>query len=320
MRGHQSLQHNHTVTYDDPSLDFAVTDPALSSESRTTYVEKGVYLQDHVDFGQGTKVTAGLRHSWFDTKAEDLASGTSDSQDNSATTGMIGLTHEFANGLTPYISYTEGFVQNVGTTIDGDVLDPSESTQWEVGLRYASSPDLMLSAALFDLRKTNVKEYDLSDPTWSSFTQAGEVKSQGIELEARGRLSDTLQGVLSYTYLETEITKSSDSSIIGNENAFAPNHQASLWLDYDASDFAPGLKIGGGLRYVSSYYATQSNGRVTDGYTLADLAVSYDLADFTVDVGVTNLFDKDYYNVCYDSYGCSKGEGRVITVGLTREF
>lgn len=310
----------YTVSYDDPSLDFAVVDPALSSRTKTTYVEKGVYLQDHLDFGQGTKVTAGLRHSWFDTETKDLLNDTEDSQDNSATTGMIGLTHEFANGLTPYISYTEGFTQNVGTTIDGDVLDPSESSQWEIGLRYAPSADLMLSAALFDLRKTNVKEYDTDDATWTSFKQSGEVKSQGIELEARGRLTDTLQGVFSYTYLETEVTKSTDSTLIGNENSFAPNHQASLWLDYDAAQFAPGLKIGGGLRYVSSYYATQSNARTTDGYTLADLSLSYELSDYTVDLGVTNLFDKDYYSFCYDSYGCSKGEGRVISLELTREF
>lgn len=310
----------YTVGYADPSLDFAVVDPGLSSQTRTTYVEKGVYLQDHLDFGQGTKLTAGLRHSWFETTAEDRLGGSKDSQDNAATTGMIGLTHEFANGLMPYLSYTEGFVQNVGTTIGGDILDPSESTQWEAGLRYAPSSNLMLSGAVFDLSKTNVKEYDTNDPTWSSFTQAGEVNSQGIELEARGRLTDTLQGTASYTYLETEVTESTDSSIIGNENAFAPNHQASLWLDYDASTYVTGLSVGGGLRYLSSYYATQDNGRVTQGYTLADLKVSYDMSDFSVDLGVTNLFDKDYYSVCYDGYGCSKGEGRVISLSLSREF
>lgn len=66
----------------------------------------------------------------------------------------------------------------------------------------------MLSAAVFDLRKTNVKDYDLSDPTWSSFTQVGEIRSRGLELEARGRLTDTLQGILGYSYLDTKITKS----------------------------------------------------------------------------------------------------------------
>lgn len=310
----------YIVSYDTPNFDFDVVDPALATKDRTTYVEKGVYLQNHLDLGQGTKVTAGLRHSWFDTKAENLLDGSRDSQDNSATTGMIGLTHTMANGLTPYISYTEGFVQNTGRTIDGDVLDPSESTQWEIGLRYAPTSDLMLSAALFDLRKTNVREYDTRDATWSSFTQAGEIKSQGIELEARGRLTDRLEGVMSYTYLDTENTRSEDASLVGNENAFAPNHQASLWLDYDASNLTPGLKIGGGLRYVSSYYATQSNARKTDGYVLADMGISYEMSDVSFDLGVTNLFDKTYENMCYDSYGCSRGEGRLVTFAVTSNF
>ncbi|AJE48704.1 TonB-dependent siderophore receptor [Celeribacter indicus] len=325
----QKLDYSeYIVPYDDPEFDFPVSDPIDGSTTRTTYVEKGLYLQDHIDFGQGTTVTAGLRHSWFETKAEDLDNDTEDSQDNSATTGMIGLTHDFANGLTPYASYTEGFIQNVGTTLEGDVLDPSESTQWELGLRYAPTADLILSAALFDLRKTNVKEYDTRDTTWSSFLQAGEVRSRGLELEARGRLSARLQGTASYTYLDTEITKSvmrddpdaGTVDIRGNENNFAPNHQLSLWLDYDASALLPGLSLGGGLRSVSSYYATQENGRRTSGYTLADLAVSYEVSDFSIDLGVTNLFDEDYYSMCYDDYGCTRGEGRIVTLSLQRSF
>jgi len=82
-----------------------------------------------------------------------------------------------------------------------------------------------------------------------------------------------------------------------------------------------GLSVGGGLRYMASYYATQDNGRVTKGYTLADLMLSYEMSsDFSVDLGVTNLFGKDYYSVCYDDYGCSKGEGRVISLALSQEF
>ncbi|MFT6652967.1 MAG: iron complex outermembrane receptor protein [Celeribacter sp.] len=65
---------------------------------------------------------------------------------------------------------------------------------------------------------------------------------------------------------------------------------------------------------------SQEQQHLTQGYTLADLKVSYDMSDFSVDRGVTNLFDKDYYSVCYDGYGCSKGEGRVISLSLSREF
>ncbi len=311
----------YTIPYATASFDFAVADPALSSRSLTTYRETGLYLQDHVKFDMGTSVTAGLRHSWFETDIEDLLGSSTESQDDQATIGMLGVTHEFANGLTPYLGYSEGFLQNYGQTIAGDPLDPSKSHQWELGLRYAPpSGGLLLSAALFDLRKTNVKDYDLDDPTFSSFTQVGEVRSRGLELEARGRFSATLEGVASYTYLDTEITRSSDPSKLGNENAMAPRHQAAFWLDYDASSLALGLTAGAGLRLISDAYATQDNLRTTRGYALADLSLHYEADTYAVDLGVTNLFDRDYFGVCYDGYGCARGEGRKVTLSLNRAF
>lgn len=304
----------------DASLDVPVGDLALTGQRRTTYTEQGLYLQDHLKFDSGTALTFGLRRAWLESRAEDLLEDSENTQKNSATTGMIGLTHEFENGLTPYVSYTKGFIQNLGKTLDGDILDPSESEQWEAGVRHQPNEALLLSAAVFDLRKTNVSDYDLNDPTWSSFTQAGEIRSRGIELEARGRLSDAVQGTVSYTYLDTKITKSADGSKIGNENAMAPNHQVSFWLDYDAKAWLAGLTVGAGVRYVSDSFATQDNLRQTPGYTLADLSLRYEVDRNSVDLGVTNLFDRDYYGVCYDGYGCASGEGRIVTLTLGRKF
>ncbi|SFN80891.1 iron complex outermembrane recepter protein [Thioclava dalianensis] len=311
---------SYLISYDDPSFDFDVTEPALSSVTKARYEESGLYLQDHMKFDQGTALTIGLRHSWFETRQTDLLTGTTDTQKNQATTFMLGVTQELANGLTPYASYTEGFTQNVGKTITGAALDPSKSRQVELGLRYAPSADLLLSGAIFDLRKTNVKDYDTSDPTWSSFSQAGEIRSRGIELEARGRLTETLQGVASYSYLDTKITKNDDASLIGNENAMAPHHQISVWLDQDLSPWVAGLSAGAGVRFVSSSYSTQANLRKTPSHTLVDLSLHYDAKPFSVDFGVTNLFDRDYYGVCYDAYGCALGEGRVATLTLSRSF
>jgi iron complex outermembrane receptor protein len=231
------------------------------------------------------------------------------------------VTHQFENGLIPYASYTEGFIQNFGKTINGNPLDPSKSKQWEAGLRYEfPSGDLMVSAAAFDLRKTNVRDYDLNDPTFSSFTQAGEVRSRGIELEARGRITENLQGVLAYTYLDTEITKASDPAKIGNENAMAPPHQFAAWLDYDVSDLVEGLSVGAGVRFNSSAYSTQYNLRETPSYAIADASLRYEVDQFEVYLGVTNLFDEEYYGVCYDSYGCTDGERRRISLSVSTRF
>ena len=310
----------YTLSYSDPTFDFDVADPALSSSSETTYAETGLYVQDHIKFDNGTALTAGLRYSWFESDTVDLLNGGASAQSDSAATGMFGLTHEFDNGLTPYLGYAEGFIQNIGTTIAGGTLDPSKSQQWEVGLRYQPGDNFMLSGALFDLTKSNVKDYDLDDPTFSSFTQVGEVRSRGFEFEARGRITSKLQGVFGYSYLDSEITESSDASKLGNSNAMSPTHQASLWLDYDASSILKGLSVGAGLRYTSESFSTQDNLRITPSYTVADLSAHYEATNFDVNLSVTNLLDRDYYGNCYDNYGCVKGEGRRIGVSVSREF
>jgi iron complex outermembrane receptor protein len=53
---------------------------------------------------------------------------------------------------------------------------------------------------------------------------------------------------------------------------------------------------------------------------IADMSVRYETEAFTLDLGITNLLDKDYYGVCYDSYGCMQGEGRRISLSLSRSF
>lgn len=314
----------YTIGFDHLEFDFPVEDPALSGRSREIYTEKGLYLQDHLNLGQGTTITAGLRRSWLENRSKDLLAGTDSRRKDAATTAMIGATHEFANGLTPYLNYSEGFIQNTGITIDGDPLEPSRNKQFEAGLRYMPlSRDLLLSAALFDLRKTNVEDYYFDEDgniDYAHATQVGEIRARGIELEARGRLTQNLQAVAGYTYLDTEITKSVDPAKRGNDNIMSPHHQISLWLDWDASHVAPGLSVAGGLHYQSESYATQFNGRVTPSHTTADLAIRYEADQYAVDLGVTNMFDKQYYGVCYDGIGCALGEGRRVSLTLSRVF
>ncbi|MFV0411579.1 MAG: TonB-dependent receptor domain-containing protein, partial [Paracoccus sp. (in: a-proteobacteria)] len=151
-------------------------------------------------------------------------------------------------------------------------------------------------------------------------TQVGEIRARGVELEARGRLTSELQGVLGYTYLDTEITESADPAKRGNDNVMSPRHQISVWLDWDAARVMPGLTIGGGVRYQSESYATQFIGRETPSHTTADLAVRYEADQYALDLGVTNVFDKEYYGVCYDNLGCAYGEGRRVSLTLSRQF
>ena len=248
--GTQGWAMGYQIDVSDPNYDFPVTDPAIYQDQKNTVDQKGLYLQNHTRFDSGITVTAGLRKSWVETETVDRLGGTTTTQEDDALTGSIGATWDLGNGFIPYAGYTEGFETNIGTDFFGAMFRPSDSEQFELGLRYLpGAGDLLLSAALFDLTKTNVLTTDTDNPGFQ--VQTGEVRHKGLELEARGRLGSNLSAIFSYSYIDAEITRSNDGDQ-GNRTAKVPEHQASLWLDYAFDGGLSGWSMGGGLRYVGA--------------------------------------------------------------------
>jgi len=317
--GTQGFGSGYQITVADPSYDFDVSDPGNYVDRKTTEDQTGLYVQNHSRFQNGVTVTAGLRKSWISSETENRLTGTTSSQDDDALTVSLGATWDLGNGFVPYAGYAEGFQTNIGSSFDGSAFKPTESEQFEVGLRYQpAGRNLMLSAALFDLSKTNVLT---TDPTNAGFqVQTGEVRHKGIELEARGQLTDQLSAIFSYSYIDAEITRSNDGDT-GNTTAKVPDHLAALWLDYAFAGQFDGLKLGGGLRYVGESWGDNANTRRVDDYVLADVALSYAWDDYRLSLGVTNLLDKEYAATCEGAgSGCITGEGREVTLSLRRSF
>lgn len=85
--------------------------------------QTGVYIADHMEIGSVVISTA-LRQDWA--KNTSLAeTGPDTESDEKATTGRVGLMYRFDNGISPYVSYTEAFVMNLGTDGVGGTLKPT---------------------------------------------------------------------------------------------------------------------------------------------------------------------------------------------------
>ncbi|WP_322327358.1 TonB-dependent siderophore receptor [Cypionkella sp.] len=318
VSGTMGWDNSYQVPISDPSYDFPVTMPGIYQDQTTTIEEKGIYVQDHLRLSNGVTVTAGLRRSWVENSVVDHLAGTSSTQNDSATTGMIGATWDLGNGFVPYASYAESFTTNIGTTFDGAQYDPTKGSQYEIGVRYAPiGTQLQFAAALFDITKSNVLTSDPDHPNFS--IQTGEVRHRGLELEARGKLTEQFSLVAGYTHLDAKITKSNDGDA-GNRTPLVPRNQASIWADYAFAGRAEGLSLGGGLRYVDQSWGDTANTRSVDSYLLADVALRYEKDGYSTAFGVTNLFDKDYAATCDASVGCIRGEGREITLTLAKKF
>lgn len=316
--GTSAYDDSYQIDIRNPNYDFDVAYPAVYQNSRTVVTEKGIYLQDHLKLQNGVSLTAGLRRAWVENETYDRLTDTTSRQKDNATTGLFGLTYDLGNGFIPYASYTESFTTNIGQKFDGSQFDPTEGKQYEVGLRYAPTDrNLLLSAAVFEINKTNIKT---TDPAHTEHSiQTGEVRHRGVELEARGELNEQFSFIAGYTYLDPKITSSTEGDE-GNRTALAPRHQASLWVDYDFQNRLKGLNLGGGIRYIGSSFGDNANTREVDAYTLVDMAVRYEWEDYTVALNVNNVLDKDYYATCDTSVGCISGAGRNATLTLSRSF
>ncbi|THV12502.1 TonB-dependent siderophore receptor [Rhizobium rhizophilum] len=286
--------------------------PWYTSTNDLKLGQVGIYAQDELSFDQW-RATVGLRHDWTD--QHGTSGATIIDQQDSATTGNVGLSYLFDSGFAPYVSYATSFDPVIGADIAGDVLKPTTGEQWEVGLKYEpTSFDGLFSVAFYDLTQDNVS-VSVTEGGVTGTRQIGQVKSRGIEIEGAAEIAMGWSVKGAYSYTDAEQVGSNDGKMPAN----IPHHLASLWLSYEfAEDTAlTGLSIGGGLRYVGERFNDNANTASLDPVTLVDLAAKYAVTDkATLAVNLNNLTDETYVANC-GSFGCYYGAGRSVMGTLT---
>jgi len=278
----------------------------------------GIYVQDQIKIDNKWVALIGGRYDSF--RNEDILNTSRTYSKDSAFTGRAGVVYLADNGLAPYASFSQSFNPTGGTDRLGRTFDPDKGEQYEVGVRYQpSGSDTMLSAAVYQLTRKNVLTPDPVDATFS--VQTGEVRSRGLELEAKTKVGRHLSLIAAYTYNDARTTHSNNPAEIGARFFAAPFHVASIWADYNLGAWGlPGWIVGGGARYVSSKPGSTASASLgVPGYTLFDAQLSYDNGPWRYTVNVANLSDKRYIpSVCYTGVtGCDYGAPRTITAGAT---
>ncbi|OYO28788.1 TonB-dependent siderophore receptor [Janthinobacterium sp. PC23-8] len=285
--------------------------------SRIAILQKGIYLQDQVSLGETWTVLLGARHDWASQEQTLRRNGARLDKDDSATTWRAGLVYKTASGLAPYVSYSESFFPVTAAAANGQSFKPTGGRQYEAGVRYQpADSNMLLSAAVYELTQTNVLKYDAGNDV---YRQAGQVRSKGLELEAKAELSRGASLIASYAYTDARTTRSTIASEIGQRSEDTPFHQAALWLDYSfASLGLPQLKTGAGARYKGS---TQPSGmsRSMPAYTVLDAMLSYRLSrNWQLTANVSNLGNKQY---TYCEFAiCTYGDQRHATATLSYQW
>lgn len=284
--------------------------------------QTGLYAQDQMQWDK-VLVTLGGRYDWAQQDSLDREENTQHSRNDNEFTWRGGVNYLFDNGVTPYFSYSESFEPASTVGANGSIFAPSKGKQYEAGVKYVPSDrPIVITGAVYQLTKTNNL---MADPNGSFFSvEGGEIRSRGVEVEAKAALSASVNVVGSYTYTDAEYT--TDTNYKGNTPAQVPKHMASLWGDYTMFDGPlSGLTLGTGVRYTSSSYGDPANSFKVGSYTLVDALVRYDLARLgmagsNVALHVNNLFDREYVASCFNTYGCFWGAERQVVATATFRF
>ncbi|MNK16368.1 Ferrichrome-iron receptor precursor [compost metagenome] len=312
--------------------------PAFSSDATTTQYQTGLYFQDQIKIDR-LSVLLGGRYDWSRNVGETTTIATGrvapSALNAEAFTGRLGAIYNFDNGVAPYFSYSESFEPQSGTGWNNTPFKPIEGTQYEVGIKYQPpGTATMLSVAAFDIRRENMTTTD-PDPTHLCGTaggrcsiQAGELRTQGIELEAKTEPVRGLTLLAAYSVMNNEYSKAypnaSGFDLTGKTPVAVPSQQASAWARYQLQEGPlAGLGVGGGVRYIGSSYANEANTLKVPKVTLVDLMLDYDmgrvspsLKGMQVALNVQNLFDKEYIASCSGESWCWFGYQRSIKASL----
>ena len=151
-------------------------------------------------------------------------------------------------------------------------LDPEENESIELGVKTDLSDDrLSLSAALFEITKTNARIPDPANPGFN--TLGGEQRMRGVSVDVAGMVTERLYLASGYAYLDGEVVRGAAGAAVGAPIANAPEHSANVWAQLPRH---VRFDLGFGARYVGEQFAQSAiNGRMAPSYSTFDAMGRY---------------------------------------------
>lgn len=292
-----------------------------SDDFNRRYYQAGVYLQDELEWNRWHATLSG-RYDRIVARQYSNAYGTGYRRSDDHVGGRASLLYAFENGLSPYISYSQAITPSILYDANGALLKPSTSEQYEGGLKYQPpGTSDMYTVAMYDLKQKDVSQRDENIAT-ATYQAAGNVHSQGVELEARNQITPRLSTIAGYSWNRVRFEDSLGGKD-GNTPLLTPDQIASFWAHYQ---FDYGITAGAGVRYIGKQWADDQNNNRVPSVTLVDAMIKADLGAWNsalkgafVQVNATNLTDREYVSGCYTT-NCYWGAERSVVATVGYDF
>ena len=264
----------------------------------------------------------GVRFDRFEVETRNRRTNATFTATDNLWSPSAGLVFKPIESLAFYGSYTKTYLARSGEQLaslsaTNAALDPEEFDNYEGGAKCDVSLALSISAAVYQLDRSNVVVPDPDNPAVSILVDGQ--RSKGFELGVAGQITPQWSIVGAYSWINAEITQAQSATVLaGNRLANVAENSASLWNRYD---FTPKLGAGLGVIHQGERFAATDNTQVLPSFTRVDAALFYAVND-TVDLqlNVENLLDEDYFASANSNNNITPGSPRAFRVALTSRF
>jgi iron complex outermembrane receptor protein len=256
------------------------------------------------------------------------------------------------NGLSPFISFSQSFEPQTGTTWQGTPFVPVTGRQFEAGLKWnPKGTKAVLTLSAYDLRRQKVPVTDPQAGTAgipsSSQIQIGEVRVRGIEFEGRGDLGAGFDIIAAASLTDAIITQGAPAIAATSSTAAPPARQAPAnWARLNGPHLpllrmiltrVAHMGLAGPARWWRPalcrrfrwhhnlccdqwrhYFPTlfHKTSRWWMRWFPMTGRAKTELSGWTLAINVANLFDKTHISACPFNNSCYYGAPRTVTVTL----
>ena len=286
--------------------------PYVSTIART-----GIFAQDQLMFlKEKLHILLGLRagrtrqgnHYFQNELAGTQFEGfTDDFISKNVVTPRVGLVYKLKDWWSLYTSYSKGYEINSPDIFAHNYLQYTNppatlSSQIEFGFKSNFlNNKLGVTLSVFQIDKHNPYGYVYLDPVHPDYDDydvyyQGHHRSQGIELDADGKITSALSITAGAAYTKTSIMDDPGYPT-GNVLPNAPKYTGNIWLNYDPKVELKGFSFGTGLFYKASFFSSLANNpklEIPPGYTW-DVAIGYTYRNYNLQLNAMNLTNQVSY-------------------------
>jgi iron complex outermembrane recepter protein len=197
---------------------------------------------------------------------------TSDNSADGVVSPTVSLIYKPFSKITTYATWANSIEQGeqapAGTANVNQFLAPYKDQEYEVGVKYAVTPTLLATFALFHMTRPLAS----TDAVTNIFEVVGTQRNNGAELFLQGEITPDLSAFGGISYIDARLQDTGVASTNNKLVVGVPLFKADLALDYHPL-FLQGFALTGGVHAEGERAATNFNNSYAPSYATFDLGV-----------------------------------------------